>query len=74
MKLSSVSGRELDIKDVINIVKREKKDLLDLLSKFDKMGFDIDISHILNAFEGAYGMEWLEDYYINNEAELRKYY
>ncbi|MCL2546412.1 MAG: DUF6036 family nucleotidyltransferase [Oscillospiraceae bacterium] len=73
MKL--VSAREQDLKDVAEILKRDKNKLpLELLSKLGNMGFEIDISVLLDGFEKAYGIQWLEEFYKNNEAELRNYY
>ena len=35
-----------------------------MIADLHLMGFDIDISLILDAFEGAYCMEWLKDFYL----------
>ena len=71
MKL--ISARSQDIIDLSDIFRR-RKDMqpLPLLSDLTSMGFEIDISILLNAFENAHGMEWLGEYYKNNEAELRR--
>ena len=73
MKLTSARGQ--DLKDLADIV-GNCKDLqpFELLSELVEMEFTIDISILLDAFEGARGMEWLEAFYRENEAELRKYY
>ena len=73
MKL--VSARGQDMKDLADIVK-SNKDLqpFELMLKLVEMNFDIDISILLDAFEGARGMEWLEAFFRENEAELRKYF
>jgi len=73
MKL--VSARGQDIIDLADIFRR-RDDLhpLSLLSILTGMGFEIDISVLLNAFESARGMEWLGEYFKNNEAELRRLY
>ena len=72
MKLTSARGQ--DLKDVADILKREKEQPLELFSKLADMGFDIDISTLLDAFEGAYGMDWLEEFYMKNEVGLSKYF
>ncbi len=73
MKLSS--AREQDIKDVASIIKREQKDQpFKLLHELKNMNFDTDISILLDSFGRAYGMDWLNEFFIKNEAELRKYY
>ena len=73
MKL--VSARRQDLIDMADIV-RNCKDLqpFELLSRLVEMNFDIDISILLDAFEGARGMEWLDMFYKENEAELRNYF
>jgi len=47
---------------------------IELLSKLKHMKFDIDISLLLEAFEIAYGMNWLDNFYTENSEELRKYF
>ena len=73
MKLFSARGQ--DLKDVADIL-RNNADLqpFDLLAKLVDMSFDIDISILLDAFESARGMEWLDAFYRKNEGELRKYF
>ena len=73
MKLVSARGQDLiDLADII----RGYKDLqpFELLSKLAGMKFDIDISILLDAFEGARGMDWLDKFYRENEAELRRFF
>lgn len=67
MKLSSARGQ--DIKDVAWIIRQQKEeDPIAFSDKLKEMGFaQIDESLILEAFGTAYGMEWLEKYYIENE-------
>ena len=47
---------------------------LDSLSALIDMGFDIDISILLDAFECARGMEWLEVFYRDNESDLQSFF
>ena len=70
MKLTS--AREQDIKDVATIIHREKIATPDdLKTKMAEFGFDqIDESVLLEAFGEAYGIEWLEKYYIDNEDKI----
>jgi len=73
MKLVSARGQDLiDLADIV----RNCKDLqpFELLSRLVEMKFDIDISVLLDAFEGARGMDWLDTFYRENEAELRNYF
>ena len=46
----------------------------ELLSELADMKFDIDISVLLDAFEKAHGMDWLDKFYVKNQSELRKYF
>ncbi len=70
MKLKS--AREQDIQDVSEIIiLKEISSPKELKKQLEKYDFgQIDESIILEAFGEAYGMEWLEQYYINNEEEL----
>ena len=73
MKLAS--GREQDLIDVGMILKHDNdQEPFERLSELVGMGFPIDISGLLDGYEKAHGMQWLEDFYKNNESELRKYY
>jgi hypothetical protein len=66
MKLTS--GREQDLIDVGAILKRDNdKEPFELLPKLIGMGFQIDISGLLDGYEKAHGMQWLEDFYKINE-------
>lgn len=69
------SAREQDLKDISAVLKREdRREPLELLSLLVKMGFNIDISLLLETFEVAHGMEWLAQFYKENESELIKYF
>jgi hypothetical protein len=69
------SAREQDLRDISAILKLDNnKEPLELRAKLIDMGFAIDISLLLEAFESAHGMDWFEGFYKNNEAELCKYY
>ena len=69
------SGRDQDLIDVGMILKHDNnQEPFELLSELIGMGFQIDISSLLDGFEKARGMQWLEEFYKNNESEFRKYY
>jgi len=73
MKLSS--GREQDLMDVGDILKENKNEKpFELLSELIGMRFSIDISGLLDAYEKAHGMDWLDEFYIINQDDLRKYF
>ena len=73
MKL--VSGREQDLTDVGDILKfDDKAQPLELMSELAGMKFDIDISSLLDAFERARGIDWLDGFYVKNQDELLKYF
>ena len=71
MKL--MSAREPDIKVVSAIMQNQRIASPDALSKsLRKYGFhSVDESLLLEAFGEAYGMDWLERYYIENEGNYQ---
>jgi hypothetical protein len=72
MKLSS--AREQDVQDAAAIVRKmEIKDPEDFWNRVHRYGFyHIDESVLLEAFGIAYGMDWLEKYYLEHEEELNR--
>ncbi len=70
MKLRSERG--LDIRDVAYIISYKKiKEPKSFKLQLEKYGFsDVDDSLILEAFSEAYGLEWLEKYYVREENEF----
>jgi len=69
------SQRYQDLQDISSILlKEENKDPFDLFTKLKNMGFDIDVSLVLEVFEIAYGIEWLADFYNKNSNDLYKYF
>jgi len=73
MKLTS--ARKQNLRDVTEIINSDDTmQPLELLAILNDMDFTIDISNLFASFEGARGMEWLEQYYMNNENELSKYF
>ena len=72
MKLSSARGQ--DIEDVGSIIKKLGIRSPDALSEqLYAYGFaQTDESLLLEAFGVAYGMKWLEDYYIQHEDEINR--
>ena len=73
MKLAS--GREQDLMDVGDILKKNRNEKpFELLSELVDMRFDIDISGLLDAYEKAHGMDWLDEFYVNNQDLLQKFF
>jgi len=73
MKLKS--GRSQDLEDVAAILKHDHiVQPLELLSDLASMKFDVDISVLLDVFGKAHGIEWLEQFYTENESKLREYF
>ena len=69
------SQREQDLRDVASILRKDNNEHpFELFSKLKHMKFDIDISLLLEAFEMAHGMDWLDNFYTENSEELRKYF
>lgn len=70
MKLNS--GREQDIDDVAQIIKKtdikDIDDFYDRIKPFSSQRYDESL--LLEAFGHAYGMDWLVDYYTKQEANL----
>ena len=66
MKLTSARGQ--DMKDAAAIIKKTNAlQPFDLSKKLTEMGFMIDISNLLDAYGDALGMQWLEQFYNENE-------
>ena len=66
------SGRGQDLEDVASIIKKMRiADPEVLKEKLHDYGFSpVDESLLLEAFGIAYGMDWLESYYISHEEEI----
>ena len=71
MKLES--GRNRDLTDVVTILKSTgNKEPFPLMTNLENIGFNVDISAILEAYGLAHGEEWLAMCYNDNEAKLYK--
>lgn len=71
MKLESM--REQDIEDVAEIIKLlEIEDVKEIEIELKKYNFNFDESVLLESFSIAYGLEWLENYYLNIEKNIIK--
>ena len=74
--MKMISIREQDLKDIGAIIKY--KDFHSPFKTFEdlrKLGFDtIDFSVLLEGFSHAYGMEWLEEFFKENQEKLKGYY
>jgi hypothetical protein len=75
MKLSPQSARLKDLDHVASYLKDiGNKQPFELSSQLVKMDFnDIDISVLMEAYGNAYGLEWLADFYTENESKLQTY-
>lgn len=73
MKLES--ARKRDIKDAGVIIRSERfEELLDTAKSLEDLGFQIDFSVLMEAFEIAYDMEWLTEYLDEHIEEIRNLY
>ena len=74
MKLSS--ARDQDVKDIVSIIKHLKLDKP--ISTFEYLCslnlHNLDISILLEAFHEAYGDEWMQNYLVEHQEELLRYY
>ena len=69
MKLKT--GRRKDMTDVAEIVKfLGREDPLDFGGELSTLGFETDGSLVLEAFGTAYGMDWLQEYFIEHEEDI----
>lgn len=74
MKLTST--REQDLKDVGEIIKyKGLRSPFELYDYLNQLGFaPLDFAYVLEGFNLAYGMDWLRDFFEQNQEELRNYY
>lgn len=73
MKLES--ARKRDIKDSGMIIRSERfEDILDTAKSLEDLGFQIDFSVLMEAFEIAYDIEWLTEYLDEHIEEIRNLY
>ena len=74
--MKMVSIREQDLKDIAAIVAyKQFQSPFAVFRELKKLGFDtIDFSVLLEGFSYAYGMDWLEQFYKDNQEQLRKYF
>jgi len=71
MKLES--SRNRDLADVVTILKSTNDiEPFRLMTNLENIGFNIDISAILETYGLAYGEDWLARFYADNEAKLHK--
>lgn len=73
MKLES--ARRRDINDAGIIIRSERfEDVLDASKTLEDLGFQIDFSVLMEAFEVAYDIEWLTEYLEEHIEEIRNLY
>ncbi|MCW6676532.1 DUF6036 family nucleotidyltransferase [Aerococcaceae bacterium NML180378] len=70
------SARSQDLKDIGNIIKHKNfRSPFDTFNELKRMGFEsIDFSMLLEGFSYAYGMDWLEEFFKENQDTIRQYY
>jgi hypothetical protein len=69
MKLTSLRNRDMvDLTTIIN--SNNELDPIKLYNHLTAIGFNIDVSAVLEAFGEACGIAWLESYYIDHESEI----
>ena len=68
------SAREQDVEDVAAVIRKLSLKSPDRLrKKMTSYGLSrIDESILLEAFGLAYGMQWLEQYYVANEEKINR--
>lgn len=67
------SGREKDITDAgILLKKLGLRSPIQVLKEYS--GFHLDSSDVIWAFEQAYGEEWVAEYLIENQEEVKRYF
>lgn len=76
MGMKIISSREQDVLDIGKIIETEK-----ITSPFEafrvlkELGFEnMDFSVLLEGFSYAYGLEWLEKFFVENQEKLQKYF
>ena len=66
--MKASTGREKDVEDIGLLIKvLEDKKPFDLKRRVDSYGFDMDESILLEGYGNAYGLDWLVEFYKNNE-------
>ena len=70
------SGRSRDRHDLAEIILSENQDdPIEMSEALKDIGFrDLDISILLEAFNEAYGDEWMQNYFVEHQEELLRYY
>ena len=74
--MKMLSLRDYDLDDITSIIKYKRlRSPFQLYKRLKKFGFDtIDFSVLLEGFGLAYGFEWLDHFYVENEAKLEGYF
>ena len=71
MKLES--ARRRDLEDAGAIIRSERfEEVLDTAKTLEDLGFQIDFSVLMEAFELAYDIEWLTEYLEEHIEEVKK--
>lgn len=74
--MKMISAREQDLKDIGMIIKYQNaRSPFETFDTLKKMNFStIDFSILLEGFSYAYGIDWLEEFFKDNQEQLQKYY
>ena len=70
MKFESARNRDIDDASLI-IKTKDLRDVAQLFKTLKDLGFQPDLSLILEAFEIAYGVEWLSNYLEEHLEEIK---
>jgi len=72
--MKEAAGREQNVDDIAHIViKLNDTDPIGMARTLKTLGFNPDISTLLDGYGRAYGMDWLEQYYVKNEKKIIEY-
>ena len=73
MKLHS--GRDQDLKDAADIIRKDGvQEPFELMEELENIGFTVDISNLLDTFGEAHGIDWLTNFYEENQNKLQEYF
>ncbi|MBG9367188.1 hypothetical protein I2503_03535 [Streptococcus mitis] len=71
-----MSSREQDVLDIGKIIKMEKMTSpFETFRALKELGFEnMDFSVLLEGFSYAYGLEWLESFFVENQEKLQRFF
>lgn len=76
MGMKIMSSREQDVLDIGKIIKMEKMTSpFETFRALKELGFEnMDFSVLLEGFSYAYGLEWLERFFVENQEKLQRFF